>query len=375
MDKFIKRCGWVMLIAMFALTGCLRSANDINPEALTPRALSTSTPTFEFPEGQVITELVTVEVTVEVEVTEFVREIITEVVIVTATPDPNVTPTETATSTSSIPTAIPSFTATVPSATPTATATFTPTPTPTSTLTNQPPTSIPSFTPTGEEFTSASVAQAAEQNQDTGGPELQQEATEEEQSGVDPLFLSATALVEQATQSVLDETATAEGPPVVVPTDPPTNEPAQQPPPTATSAPQQPQQPPVSGADCVHEVRAGENMFRLSLLYGVPIVDIASRSGVANPNIILVGQRLTIPGCGTTGAVPPPTSVPTQAFGTGGPTTDTAARAGGVIHTVSQYETLFEISLLYGVPMNDIAIANGITNPNLIIIGDQLTIP
>ena len=61
------------------------------------------------------------------------------------------------------------------------------------------------------------------------------------------------------------------------------------------------QAPAVPGANCVHEVRSGETLFRLSLNYGVPVVDIANASGVTNVNIISIGQRLTIPGCGTTG--------------------------------------------------------------------------
>lgn len=130
------------------------------------------------------------------------------------------------------------------------------------------------------------------------------------------------------------------------------------------------QPPPVSGADCVHEVRAGENLFRISLRYGVSINQIANASGVTNIQLIRVGQKLTIPGCGTTGAVPPPTTIPDDGdFGTGGPIT------GGTVHVVQQYETLFEISMQYGVPINSIAAANGIQNINLIIIGDELVIP
>lgn len=145
---------------------------------------------------------------------------------------------------------------------------------------------------------------------------------------------------------------------------------------TATPTPTPTQQfgvtqapPPISGADCVHEVRAGENLFRISLRYGVSINQIANASGVTNIQLIRVGQKLTIPGCGTTGVTPPPTTIPDGDFGTGGPIT------GGTVHVVQQYETLFEISMRYGVSINSIAAANGIQNINLIIIGDELVIP
>jgi LysM repeat protein len=179
-------------------------------------------------------------------------------------------------------------------------------------------------------------------------------------------LIQATEIIAQATQQALDQTATAEGPAVELPTFTPTMDPLFEQP-TATPAPI------VSGADCVHEVRAGENLFRLSLRYGVLVMDIARASGVTNVDRISVGQRLTIPGCGTTGQVPPPTSVPTPGTGTGDTTTPPGA--GGVRHTVQQGETLFQISLRYGVPVNTIAAANGISNINLIYLNQELVIP
>lgn len=129
-----------------------------------------------------------------------------------------------------------------------------------------------------------------------------------------------------------------------------------------------------SGVDCVHQVVAGENLFRLSLRYGVSVNDIARASGITNINLIVVDDRLVIPGCGTTGVTPPPT-VPAVAGdvleGTPGGTGST----GGRVHVVQQYQTLFEISLLYGVSVNAIAAANGITNINLIYINQELIIP
>ena len=64
------------------------------------------------------------------------------------------------------------------------------------------------------------------------------------------------------------------------------------------------------GEDCVHEIRAGDTLFQLSLAYGVTVNDIAKASGIDNPDRIAVGQHITIPDCGTTGFIPPPTSVP-----------------------------------------------------------------
>lgn len=45
-----------------------------------------------------------------------------------------------------------------------------------------------------------------------------------------------------------------------------------------------------------------------------------------------------------------------------------------VTHTVAPGETLFRIALRYDVPLNELARANGITNPNLIFVGQVLNI-
>jgi LysM repeat protein len=198
--------------------------------------------------------------------------------------------------------------------------------------------------------------------QDEGIPD---DTAQQEQAQINPNLQTATAIIENATLQVIYQTQTAEAPVEPIATNTP--EPVTQP----TTAPGGPV---FGGADCIHQVVTGENLFRLSLRYGVSIQDIAQASGIANPNLISVGQRLVIPGCGTTGQVPPPTTVAdgSGGFGTGGPTTGTG---GGTTYVVQQYDTLFEISMRYGVPIQSIAAANGISNINLIFIGDQLVIP
>lgn len=64
------------------------------------------------------------------------------------------------------------------------------------------------------------------------------------------------------------------------------------------------------GEDCVHEIRAGDTLYQLSLAYGVTVLEIANASAIDNPDRIAVGQHITIPKCGTTGFIPPPTSIP-----------------------------------------------------------------
>jgi LysM repeat protein len=44
-----------------------------------------------------------------------------------------------------------------------------------------------------------------------------------------------------------------------------------------------------------HTVRPGENLYRISLAYGVPMSTIAAANGIVNYNLIYAGQTLCIP--------------------------------------------------------------------------------
>jgi LysM repeat protein len=114
-----------------------------------------------------------------------------------------------------------------------------------------------------------------------------------------------------------------------------------------------------TGGPCTHVVQQGENLFRLSLRYNVPVQTIATANNILNINIIKIGDTLNIPGCNTAGGD----------FGTGGPI------GSGQTYTVMQGDTLFKLSMQYGVTVHQIAAANGIPNINLIYIGQQLVIP
>lgn len=192
------------------------------------------------------------------------------------------------------------------------------------------------------------------------------------QQPLDEMQMTATFIVQQATDIAalqLTGTACALGACLPTPTETPIF--------VATAAP-------IPGSDCIHEVLAGDNLYRISLKYGVTIDAIAAASNpqVLNPNILSIGQRLTIPGCGTTGAIPAATSTPEG--GTGGifvPTATLFTSTGGTgavagtTYIVKQNDTLFSISQQTGVLVQSIADANGIQNINMILIGQTLTIP
>ncbi|GAB1420115.1 hypothetical protein MASR2M15_01950 [Anaerolineales bacterium] len=191
----------------------------------------------------------------------------------------------------------------------------------------------------------------------------------------DPFQLSATALVAQITQTVeIAMTQTAESMMILTP--------SPLPPIGITSTPggffmtATPEfgfpttQPPLGGGgSCTHVVQAGVNLWRVSLRYGVPVDTIAAANGITNIQMIVVGQQLVVPGCNSGGSGFPPTGGSAPVGGTCNP------QPSGAVHTVQQGETLFQISLRYGVSVNSISLINNISNINLIYMTQQLQIP
>jgi murein DD-endopeptidase MepM/ murein hydrolase activator NlpD len=112
----------------------------------------------------------------------------------------------------------------------------------------------------------------------------------------------------------------------------------------------------------IHTVRAGETLNSIATLYNVLLADLQTWNNLANPNQIYAGQVLTIYNA--------PPAVVTPAANTAAATTLTSN-----LHTVASGETLFRIATTYGVTVNDLVIANGLSDPTRIFAGQQLIIP
>ena len=115
-----------------------------------------------------------------------------------------------------------------------------------------------------------------------------------------------------------------------------------------------------------HVVSPGENLYRIALRYGTTISKLAEANGIVNPNLILVGQVLVIPGA--TGTTPVPTTPTTP-----GPTPTPPPTTN--IHIVARGENLYRIALRYGTTVSTLAAYNNIANPNLIFVGQRLVVP
>ena len=109
-----------------------------------------------------------------------------------------------------------------------------------------------------------------------------------------------------------------------------------------------------SGQVRTHIVKAGENLFRIALSYGMSYERLAAYNGITNPHVIRVGQEIKIPPTGEPGVTPVP---------------------GDRYHVVQPGENLFRIALSYGMSYERLAAANGLRYPYTIYVGQRLIIP
>lgn len=107
-------------------------------------------------------------------------------------------------------------------------------------------------------------------------------------------------------------------------------------------------------------VKAGDSLSGIAAANAVRVDDIMQANGLDNPNYVYVGQKLKIPGGGGGGA-PATTGAP-------------ASRSGGT-YTVQEGDSLSGIAARLGTTVDAVAQLNGIGDPSLISIGQELRIP
>ncbi|HUW14419.1 MAG TPA: DUF1616 domain-containing protein [Anaerolineae bacterium] len=168
----------------------------------------------------------------------------------------------------------------------------------------------------------------------------------------------------------------APGTPTALPTTAPltataTASPTTGPSPTATpveAATETPTEAPsaTARAQVMHVVQPGESLSSIARSYGVTYQAIMEASGMTDPNLLRVGQELIIP-TPVEAATETPAETPTEA--------PTATPVSLIVHVVLPGETLSSIGRLYGVTYQAIMEANGMTDPNLLQVGQELIIP
>ncbi len=118
----------------------------------------------------------------------------------------------------------------------------------------------------------------------------------------------------------------------------------------------------VAASGAGYTVRGGDTLSHLAAKYGVSVDSLTEVNSLENPNFIVVGQTLTIPGQSDGSAAPAPSG--TSSSGDGGAST----------HVVGSGESRSEIAKKYGLSIEELAAANGITDPSRVWAGSLLRV-
>ena len=116
-----------------------------------------------------------------------------------------------------------------------------------------------------------------------------------------------------------------------------------------------------------HTVEDGQTLWAISEAYKVSIADIQAWNNLYNSTALSLGQQLYIPSKNEAGRTPTP-----QVELTVLPTADTE---GKFYHDVTEGDTLWSISELWRVPLNEIYKANNMNEDSSIGLGWQILIP
>lgn len=101
--------------------------------------------------------------------------------------------------------------------------------------------------------------------------------------------------------------------------------------------------PSVSGD--TYTVKSGDTLSEIAAAWGVSVDDLAAYNGIKNPNVINVGQVIKKPGS-----------------------------ASSDTYTVKKGDTLSEIAVAYGTTVDALVSLNGISNPDVINVGQVLKV-
>ena len=100
-------------------------------------------------------------------------------------------------------------------------------------------------------------------------------------------------------------------------------------------------------ADTTHVVKKNETLGGIASRYGVSVSTLQAYNGISNPNLLYVGKKLKIP----------------------------SGNVREVNYVVRKGDSLGLIAKRFGVPASDLALINRISRPDLIRVGQKLTIP
>jgi len=126
---------------------------------------------------------------------------------------------------------------------------------------------------------------------------------------------------------------------------------------------------------CYYTVKAGDTLSGIGYSLGIYYSRLASWNNIANPNKIITGQVLKYQ-CDQSeaaSAVSVDESSPTPVQSGGGPQPVTSSQT--CVYTVQSGDSLSAIADSLGVSMDVLVSENGISNPNYIYVGQEISYP
>ena len=112
----------------------------------------------------------------------------------------------------------------------------------------------------------------------------------------------------------------------------------------------------------IHVLKEGENPWTVAQLYRVSVEALLAANGITDPSTLQIGQELIIPREEQAPGAPTSTATPTPT-----PTL--------IIHVLKEGENPWTVAQLYGIGVEVLLAANGITDPTTLQIGQELIIP
>ncbi len=122
---------------------------------------------------------------------------------------------------------------------------------------------------------------------------------------------------------------------------------------TPTAATSEPQPQPAEQVLVEHTVQAGDTLLEIAMLYDVPMAAIQLQNGLGDSTVVQVGQIL---------AIPPSTGWE-------------GASRFWVVHIVQPGETVVGIARTFGLEAEQVKNVNGLTDADLIVVGQALVLP
>lgn len=122
-----------------------------------------------------------------------------------------------------------------------------------------------------------------------------------------------------------------------------------------------------------HYVQTGDTLYRISVMYGVTTNDLLRWNPGINPNDLRAGQRIAVSGGPTSPTAPiytPPVASPPVYT----PPSQPNQPSGASYHVVQAGETLFRISKMYGVTVDQLMAWNRGVDANSLSIGQRLMV-